>query len=139
MSADGENVERPHLSRYLMAYDADCGSCTKFKSLVAFLDSYRRIEPISLTKADKLGLLENIPQALRYNSFHLISPSGNIESGAEAFPTLIGLLPSGGPISKLIMLAPGGRGIVRFAYSVFSRLHDTMACTMKNQWLKPMD
>ncbi len=46
---------------------------------------------VSLTEADKSGLLDQIPQSIRFKSFHLISPSGDIQSGAEALIDLITL------------------------------------------------
>ena len=61
-------------SRYILAYDADCGPCTKFANAVDILDKYEKIEFIPLTKADQKGLLAKIPAPLRYKSFHLILP-----------------------------------------------------------------
>ena len=111
-----------------MAYDADCGPCTQFKRLVDFLDIYHAIDFIPLADADKLGLLNNMSEPLRFKSFHLISPDGDIQSGSEALYDLIALFPLGGHISKLIVLLPGGKRIIRFLYNTFSKLHDNSAC-----------
>ena len=124
------------MQKYVMAYDADCGPCTRFKRLVDFLDRYRRIDPISLTRADELGLLDKIPHYLKHKSFHLISPDGYIESGAGALPALISLLPSGGYVSWIITSVAGGKRITNFVYSVFSRLHETGACRYDSSFVK---
>ena len=91
-------------SRYILAYDANCGPCTKFKRIVDILDKYERINFISLTKADQEGLLDKIPVDQRYKSFHLIFPKGDAESGSEALLELIVILPGGKIISPLIKL-----------------------------------
>lgn len=116
------------VANYLMAYDADCGPCTQFKRLVDFLDIYHAIDFIHLADADKLGLLNTISEPLRFKSFHLISPDGDIHSGPEALYDLIALLPLGGHISKLIVLLPGGKRMIRFFYNTFSKLHDSSVC-----------
>lgn len=121
-------IKISQLSTYIMAYDADCGPCMRFKYIVDFLDAYHRIDFLSLTKADELGLLNRIPQSLRYTSFHLVSHTGRIWSGAEALLVLIDLLPLGSHISKIIALAPGGERITKFVYSKFSRIHGTGSC-----------
>jgi len=67
-------------SRYILAYDADCGPCIRFKHVVDILDKYEKIDFISLVKADQEGLLDKIPIHQRYKSFHLIFPKGETKS-----------------------------------------------------------
>ena len=121
------------MRRYLLAFDADCGPCTRFKGIVDFLDTYRRFDFKSLVEADEEGFLDTIPKSVRHRSFHLVTPSGRVSSGAEALPNLVALLPSGGPISRLITSAPGGLRTVGFVYAIFSRLHDTGSCAYKSR------
>jgi predicted DCC family thiol-disulfide oxidoreductase YuxK len=106
-------------SKYILAYDANCGPCTKFKRIVDILDKYERIDFISLTKADQEGLLGSIPVRQRYKSFHLISPKGEPKSGSEALLELIIILPGGRIISPLINYFPGGKRAVGFIYNRF--------------------
>jgi predicted DCC family thiol-disulfide oxidoreductase YuxK len=51
---------KPSLSRYILAYDADCGPCTRFARVVDSLDKSGIIEFISLSIADQKGLLDRI-------------------------------------------------------------------------------
>jgi len=118
--------------RYILAYDADCGSCTRFMHVVDFLDKYEKIDFISLTRADQQGLLDKISAPLRYKSFHLIFPDGETKSGSEALLDLITILPLGRVISLIINYFPGGKQIVRFIYNRFSRLHNTGSCNINN-------
>ena len=117
-------------SKYILAYDANCGSCTKFKRIVDILDKYERIDFISLTKADEEGLLDKIPVHQRYKSFHLIFPKGDAKSGSEALLELIAILPGGKIISPIINYFPGGKKAVQFIYKRFSRLHDRGSCSI---------
>ena len=117
---------------YLLAYDADCGPCIRFKRLVDFLDAYHVIDFMSLVDANELGLLNKVPESIRFKSFHLISPNGDIQSGSEALYDLIALFPLGCHISKLIVLFPGGKQMTRFLYYTFSRLHNSNSCHLSN-------
>ncbi len=115
-------------SKYILAYDANCGPCTRFKRIVDILDKYEKIDFISLTKADQEGLLNKIPVHQRYKSFHLIFPKGEAKSGSEALLELIAILPGGNMISSMINYFPRGKKAVRFIYVRFSRLHDRGSC-----------
>jgi predicted DCC family thiol-disulfide oxidoreductase YuxK len=120
----------PTSSKYILAYDANCGPCTKFKRIVDILDKYEIIDFISLTKADQEGLLAKIPVHKRYKSFHLIFPKGDAKSGSEALLELIAILPGGKIISPIINYFPGGKKAVGFIYKRFSRLHDRGSCSI---------
>jgi len=117
-------------SKYILAYDSDCGPCTRFRHIVEILEKYERIDFVSLTKADEEGLPHNIPVRQRYKSFHLIFPKGEAKSGSEALLELIAILPGGKIISPIINNFPGGKKTVRFIYKRFSRLHDRGSCSI---------
>ena len=120
-------------SKYILAYDADCGPCTRFAHIVDGLDKYEKIDFISLIIADQQGLLDRISATLRYRSFHLISPNGETKSGSDALLELIAILPGGKIISPIINYFPGGKLTVRFIYNRFSRLHDSASCRIGNK------
>ena len=120
------------LNGYVVAYDVDCGPCTQFKRLVDLLDGYDRISFVSLKYADDQGLLDKIPESIRFDSFHLIFPDGEAKSGAEALPDLISLFPLGRPISKFIVLLPGGKRVIRFLYYRFAKLRKYSSCSLKD-------
>ncbi|MGB7639459.1 MAG: DCC1-like thiol-disulfide oxidoreductase family protein [Nitrososphaeraceae archaeon] len=119
-------------SKYILAYDADCGPCTRFMHVVDLLDKREKIDFISLTIADQQGLLDRISAPLRYKSFHLIFTNGEAKSGSEALLELITILPGGMIISPIINYFPGGKLIVRFIYNRFSRLHAMDSCHINN-------
>jgi len=115
-------------SKYILAYDVDCGPCTRFAHIVNSLDKYEKIDFMSLTIADQEGLLDRIPVTLRFRSFHLIAPNGETKSGSEGLLELIAILPGGKAISPMINYVPAGKLIVRFIYNRFSKLHDRNSC-----------
>lgn len=119
------------MANHILAYDVDCGPCTRFKRIVELLDARHRIDFLSLHKADKLGLLKGIPHPMRYTSFHLICPDGEILSGADGLVRLVAILPLGNQISKLIALTPGGEWMIKLLYKTFSRLHNSPTCGTK--------
>ena len=116
-------------SKYILAYDTDCGPCTKFAYVVDILDKHEKIDFISLTKADQKGLFDKIPTILRYKSFHLVMANGKVKSGSEALLELIRTLPGGKVASSVITSFPGGKQIVGFIYNRFSRMHDMGSCS----------
>ena len=116
------------MSEYILAYDADCGPCTRFRVALGFLDTFGRLDFMSLERAEGRGLLDAIPFQRRHSSFHLISPDGTAFSGAEALPKLISLFPSGTLFSILLSKAPGGLKTAAFVYGVASRLHNSETC-----------
>ena len=120
------------LSRYILAYDTDCGSCTRFAYVVDSLDKSEIIDFISIILADQKGLLDRISPSLRYKSFHLIFPNGEVKSGSEALVELIAVLPGGKIISPIVNYFPGGKPFVSFIYNSFSRRHDMGSCNTNN-------
>ena len=116
------------MSRLVLAYDADCGPCTRFKRLVEFIDTKNQVDFIPLIEADESGLLDEIPRSERHASFHLVQPGGEVLNGAAAIPSLIKILPLGKAIAKVITSAPGGPRSISFVYAGFSRLHDRGSC-----------
>jgi predicted DCC family thiol-disulfide oxidoreductase YuxK len=121
-----------HNRRYFLAYDADCGSCTRFKGMVQWFDKYNHLEYISLINADDRGLLDSVPVGRRHKSFHLVSPEGRVTCGSDAIPSLVALLPLGSGLAVLIQKIPVAQSVVKFLYSTMSRLHETGSCSYKS-------
>jgi len=120
-------------SKYILAYDADCGPCTRFAHVVNSFDKYKKIDFMSLTIADQEGLLDRIPVTIRFRSFHLIVPNEEIKSGSEGLLELIAILLGGKVISQIINYVPAGKLIVRFIYNRFSKIHDRGSCSINNK------
>ncbi len=121
------------MSKWLLAYDAECGPCKKFQNIVEFLDLYNRLDFSSLVEADDLGRLDSVPQSRRHRSFHLISADREtVLSGSNAIPRLISLLPGGRLVSKMISFSPLLRSLLYILYTTFARLHNSGMCLYEN-------
>jgi predicted DCC family thiol-disulfide oxidoreductase YuxK len=116
------------VSKHVLAYDSDCGPCTKFMHLVDSLDRSDRIEFISITNAIREHLLDELPRDAAYRSFHLILPDGAVKSGSEGLLELIGILPGGRISNQIIRYMPGAKGLVRLIYTKLSTLHNNSSC-----------
>jgi len=115
-------------SRLLLAYDARCGPCTLFKSLVSFLEPRGRVAYLSLEEAEHGGLLDSVPWHLRYSSAHLVLTDGEVLSGANALPGLLELLPGGRFTSRVVAMWSPGRRLAGFFYGVAVKMHDSGSC-----------
>ncbi|MDE1858807.1 MAG: DUF393 domain-containing protein [Thaumarchaeota archaeon] len=113
---------------FVLAYDSDCGPCTRFRRAVEFLDSRKALTYLGLDQAEAAGLLNHIPQNRRHRSFHLVASDGRVWSGAEALAPLASQLPGGRPFSFIVGTDPLAYRCAAFVYSTFSRLHDGGSC-----------
>ena len=113
---------------YALVYDSGCGPCTRFRNLVGFFDVKGRMKYLGLGEADQAGVLNSVDPCRRHRSFHLVSPGGEVWSGAAALPPLLGLLPAGRPVSSIARCPPVFAALAG-AYSVMARLHDAGSCT----------
>jgi predicted DCC family thiol-disulfide oxidoreductase YuxK len=112
----------------VLAYDARCGPCSRFRSIAEFLDARHLIGFESIESVSSRGLLDVLPLNLRHRSFHLVYPSGEVLSGARAVPGLVGMflprLLHAGPL----VASPAARAVLSFAYSTLARLHGSGSC-----------
>jgi len=119
------------VSTFVMAYDADCGLCTRFKQAVAILDVHRKASFLPLSVADELGLLDSVPIDRRHRSFHLVVSDKRVLSGTNALSKVVSLFPAGSALSRVIEGAPEGRRAMTFVYTMFVRLHEAGSCNHK--------
>ena len=118
------------MAHNILLYDDDCSMCTRFRDIIAVLDIHRNFVFMSIDRAEQIGQLDALPDAVRHRSFHILLPEKRVESGAEALPTLISLLPSGRLVSKVITTTPFGRPMLGFLYSVVARRHEAGLCKL---------
>jgi predicted DCC family thiol-disulfide oxidoreductase YuxK len=88
-------------------YDAECRFCRWSLAWLLRWDRGRRLEPIALQDPRATELLGRMPESERMASWHLVGPSGSIDSAGAAAPGLLRLLPGGAPIGALAERLPG--------------------------------
>jgi len=114
---------------HVLAYDAGCGPCTSFKNVIEFLDAYGKMRYLPLSEVDSEGLLDALPPALRFASFHMIGPGGSVTSGSNAIPEVVSLLPGGRVLGWVLRMNPAAFRSMALVYSILSRLHGSGSCS----------
>jgi predicted DCC family thiol-disulfide oxidoreductase YuxK len=108
-------------SRATLAYDANCGSCTRFAKLVGRLDLRKRIRLISMYDTEVEARLRPKVGAAYDQSFHLeLSQGGRVVSGEKALEDLVKLLPAAAPFGAVAFKLPGVKGVPAALYRAFS-------------------
>jgi predicted DCC family thiol-disulfide oxidoreductase YuxK len=113
---------------FVLAYDAGCGPCSKFRAVVGFLDARRIVDFVDIEDAERSGLLDGVPQAHRYASFHVVSQDDTVAgtkgvaSGSAAILPLVRAL---SPHASMVVGRVSSLGAaLQFGYTTLSRLHN---------------
>src|SRR2546427_11544508 len=107
---------------YVLLYDRDCGICSALSRWIHRVDVRGRIrfESIQSGRARLIG----IPDERMLDAGHIVTPDGHVTTGGDAVPTLLGALPIGAGLGRLLAVASG---VVRQAhrlYDLLTRLRD---------------
>ena len=88
-------------------YDEDCGFCRWSLNKILAWDRRRRLRPVAIQSAEGQELLEEVPDARRLESWHLVLPSGEVRSAGAAAAPLMEQLPGGVPLAWVLRTFPG--------------------------------
>src|SRR3989442_14735732 len=98
---------------YILLYDRDCGICSAVSRWIRALDWRRRIRLQSIQSSR--SILVGIPEDRMLDALHVVSPDGRVTTGGDAVPTLIGALPIGAGVERVLReAAPLMRVVHRF-------------------------
>lgn len=116
--------------RYLVFYDAACRLCRRSRLWLERLDWRRKLDFVDLHDREALGrLLPAVPYAALVERMHVLTPSGRVRSGFEAFRAMLPALPGLWPLLPLVWL-PGMRTLGTAVYDwVARRRSHSLACT----------
>jgi predicted DCC family thiol-disulfide oxidoreductase YuxK len=93
--------------RHAILYDADCGFCRWALNKVLAWDRPGRLRPVAIQSDEGQKLLAGVDPARRLDSWHLVSPDGDVRSGGAALGPLGRMLPGGAPLYLLAERFPG--------------------------------
>jgi len=93
--------------RQAVLYDEDCGFCKWSLDKILAWDRRGVLRPVPIQSEEAKALLAGVPEARRLESWHLVSPSGEVRSAGAAAPPLADLLPGGRPLAVLLRAFPG--------------------------------
>jgi predicted DCC family thiol-disulfide oxidoreductase YuxK len=91
---------------WAILYDEDCGFCKWSLNKILAWDRQRRLRPVAIQGDEGQTLLAVVPEAERLDSWHLVSPSGDVRSAGAAAEPLARLLPGGRPLARLFATFP---------------------------------
>ena len=86
---------------WTLLYDRDCGFCRWSLAKVLAWDRGRRLRPAALQDPEADELLADTDGKGNMESWHLVSPDGDVRSAGTAIGPLMRLLPGGAPIAAI--------------------------------------
>jgi predicted DCC family thiol-disulfide oxidoreductase YuxK len=96
----------PSENQWAVLYDDDCGFCKWSLDKILAWDRRRRLRPVAIQSDEGQALLADVPENERLDSWHLVSPSGEVRSAGAAAEPLARLLPAGRPLARLFATFP---------------------------------
>jgi len=87
-------------------YDDDCGFCKWSLNKVLAWDRRRRLSPAAIQSEEGQAMLAGVQEEVRLDNWHLVSPSGEVNSAGTAAAPLADLLPGAGPLAWLFRRFP---------------------------------
>lgn len=111
---------------YWLLYDGDCRICTAVARWVKALDFRRRIRgrPIQRSR----DLLEGLPDDEILEAMHLVSVSGEVMTGGESLPILLGALSGGPPLAAFLRASPMCRATFNGLYALLVEFRGRLVC-----------
>jgi predicted DCC family thiol-disulfide oxidoreductase YuxK len=94
-------------TRTVVLYDQDCGFCKWTLDKILAWDRPKRLRPVAIQSEEGSRLLAGMDPDMRLNSWHLVTPDGELFSGGAAAEPLARTLPWGRPLAALFGAFPG--------------------------------
>jgi predicted DCC family thiol-disulfide oxidoreductase YuxK len=88
-------------------YDEDCGFCRWSADKLRVWDTRRRLTFAAIQTARGSELLVAVPEALRLDSMHAVTPDGRVWSGGQAVRVILAQLPGGSILAPIAAAFPG--------------------------------
>jgi predicted DCC family thiol-disulfide oxidoreductase YuxK len=103
---DVDNCAMESRRDHALLYDGDCGFCRLAAKIAMRLDDDHRLRPVAIQSEEGQRLLTEVPEGLRLESFHVVTPGGHVVSGPDAAPLLTRLLRGGHGPSRAMRRFP---------------------------------
>jgi predicted DCC family thiol-disulfide oxidoreductase YuxK len=92
--------------QHTILYDRDCGFCRWSLDKILAWDRRHRLRPVAIQSDEGQRLLAAIPEEARLDSWHLVTPGGEVRSAGAAAAPLASALPGGRPLAALLRAFP---------------------------------
>lgn len=113
-----------------LIYDDDCDFCRRAVRLLRKWDHYGRIRYVALQDGAALERLPAIPRADLERAMHLVTPAGDVYSGADAIRAMLPVLKWGRWLA-LGFRIPGVPWASRRIYGIIARNRHRLGCGSK--------
>src|SRR2546425_10056802 len=113
---------------YVLLYDRDCGICSALSRWIRAVDVRRRIRFESIQSGR--GLLKGIPEDRMLDAWHMVAPDGQVTTGGDAVPTLVGAFPIGAGFGRLLRGSSHLMRQVHRLYEFLTRFRDRLVCRL---------
>src|SRR5256712_5847006 len=111
---------------YVLLYDRDCGICSALSRWIRAVDIRGRIRVESIQTGR--GLLKEIPEDRMLDAWHMVAPNGQVTTGGDAVPTLVGAFPIGAGFGRLLRGSSHLMRQVHRFYAFLTRFRDRLVC-----------
>lgn len=116
---------------HTLFYDGECGFCAWMVDRILSWDRDGRLRAVALDDPEADEALASVPVDERMESFHLVTPGGDVLSGGKALPVLLDLLPAGAPLARVAARFPG---LTDGAYRWVAEHRSTLSRPLKESW-----
>src|SRR5207237_9316553 len=85
---------------YILLFDRDCGICSALSRWIGAADLRHRIRVRTIQSSREL--LRGIPDARMLDAVHIVAPSGQVTTAADAAPPQIDALPMAAGVGRIL-------------------------------------
>lgn len=112
----------------MLLYDRDCGICSAVSRWIHMVDVRGRIrfESIQAGRA----LLKGIPEDRMLDAWHIVTPDGQVATGGDAVPALVGAFPMGAGLGRLLRESSVLMRQIHRLYAFLTRFRDRLVCRL---------
>ena len=90
-----------------LLYDEDCGFCKWCVNRILSWDRRHSLRPVAIGSPEGTRLLAGLSESERWDSFHVVTPAGEVSSAGAAAGPLAERLPGAAPIGLVARTLPG--------------------------------
>jgi len=113
---------------YVLLYDRDCGICSAVSRWIRVVDVRGRIRFQSIQSGG--ALLRGVPEERMLDAWHIVTPDGQVRTGGDAVPTLIGAFPIGAGLGRLLRESSVLMRQIHRLYAFLTRFRDRLVCRL---------
>ena len=113
---------------YVLLYDRDCGICSAVSRWIHVVDIRGRIRLQSIQSGR--AFLSGVPEERMFDAWHMVTLDGQVTTGGDAVPTLVGAFPIGAGFGRLLRGSSVLMRQIHRLYAFLTRFRDRLVCRL---------